>query len=264
MRDSERQKVYDAENWWAVDMGVVGIDEAADIIDLLCQDFQIRTAIVSHNPTLKDMVGQYHARGLRIVFRNNTPTLKTVLHEFAHHLAASRSLVGRFHGGRFTEAMLDTVRVYTGDPAQAHRLRNEFLRVGLLTSADEETDREEKIHAQRRRQEERVGEKADLWIVSYRTQEDRVWFLGRSAYLERKQEGVTVYRRAWAAYQKADEFAGGLCEVHLIEGIFDYPEWDGYGYPAKTPRWMPVNDTICDEVAVERERQIMKEDDETE
>ncbi len=260
MRDSERQKSYDAESNWARaegDLGIISIDEATDIIDLLAQDFEIRQPRVIHVPQMRRWDGLYHARGHRIEFRTDSPSLKTVLHEFAHALAHSRRFpVGRSHGGRFTEAMLDTVRVHFGD-GRERNLRRHYLNVGLVTSAKEERTHEMKISARQQREEDRVGEEAPLWIVSYRMQDDRVWFVGRGKYLDRDRDGVKVYRRMWAAYQKADKFQEGLCEVHQIDGIFSPPEWDGHGYPGETPRWLPINEDICDEVAAQRERQII-------
>lgn len=263
MRDSERQKSYDAEDDWARaegDLGRVSIDEATDIIDLLAQDFGISQPTVAHVPGLRRWDGLYRSAGNRIDLRSETPTLKTVLHEFAHALTHSRNFpVGRSHGGRFTEAMLDTVRVHFGD-GRERNLRRRYLNIGLVTSAKEERTHELKVYARRRRDEDRIDEKAPLWIISYRMKDGRVWFVGRGTYLERNREGVKVYRREWAAYQKADKFQKGLCEVHQIDGIFSPPEWDGRGYPGEVPRWLPISDGVCDEVAAKRERQIIAQE----
>ena len=259
MRDSERQKTYAAENRWET-FGVVGLDEAADITDLLCQDFEIRSVAIIHKPEMTQYVGTYNSFPPRIHFKSETPSLKTVLHEFAHHLARSRhSFVGRSHGGRFIEAMLDTVQVHFGDATVTRALKREFLKVGLTIRAEDEDAREDTLAARKVQQRQRVGERGQIYIVSYRMNDDRVFFLGRGQYLERDQETVKVYRREWSAHRAAGRIALGRAEVHELNGVFEIPEWDGYGYPSETPRWMPVNDVICDQIAAARERQIIAE-----
>lgn len=251
MRDSERQKVYNAEarlhTYWVL------IEEAKEIIDQLCDEFQVKMPTIVHNPRMRQYDGFYRSRDHSITFRSSEPSLKTVLHEFAHALTRTRHSrrVGRAHGGRFTEAMLDVVRYYLG-VEQAANLRQHYLARGLATSAEEEDLWEDKVVARRRRDEERVGEKGPVYILSLKLKDGRVYFEGRTRYLTYEREWVKVWRREWAAYKAADSWDEGIAEVHKLNGIFDYPEDERlWGSP---PRWMPVSEDHMDEI-IERRRQ---------
>lgn len=119
MRDSQRQKVYNAESSfdYREEIKRVTLEEAQQIIENLAGDFSTNKPEAVVNNRLRRVAGQYtHWQNL-IEFSNNTPKLSVVVHEFAHHLSRERSkgIYGlRAHGGSFTEAMIDCVDAAMG------------------------------------------------------------------------------------------------------------------------------------------------------
>ena len=93
-KDTYRQKVYNAENKWVHDWGearaTITIEQARPFLDAMVKHFGVQSVRLEQNRRLQQWSGWYRSYRRLIEVHNAEPQLKTVLHEFAHHLDAQR------------------------------------------------------------------------------------------------------------------------------------------------------------------------------
>ncbi len=174
-KDTYRQKVYDAENRWIRNYGSHGtlsIEDAKMLLDNLVTHFKIPMVGLRINRSLKQWSGWYKSGGnpsygfAIIEVAREEPALKTVLHEFAHHLDCSRrpDYDGKGHGGSYTQAMLEVVEFYF-DTALMVALMRCYEAEGALVGAAESRKVAERSSTGTLRRQERHGLVEEAWVV---------------------------------------------------------------------------------------------------
>lgn len=123
LRDSQRQKVYDAEyrGFRQTDEASRNVDlaEAQEMLDILSTEFETGPVAIQRNARIKAWGGWYQSWANMIEVPRSRVPVSTILHEFSHHLAYHREVGHEGHGGGFTEAMLDVVSAWVSPEAAA-------------------------------------------------------------------------------------------------------------------------------------------------
>lgn len=246
MRDSQRQKVYDAEWAWADSGRQVTINEATNIIKKLSEEFEVPVPSVAYNHQMKRWGGWYLTNSIE--FSSGAIMLKTVLHEFAHHLDSKRKWADRqnpdrrdarnwgwrSHGGSFTEAMIDVVWKYF-DADTARALIKRYREYGCDIGSDEEYERvkaaNEQYAAAEERSRQRDGEEGEVFVVelthidnseiSY-VSDRQSW----RAYMCRNIRWAKTWRTKKAADREAKRWQHSMyqAEVKIVDATYSYME----------------------------------------
>ncbi len=210
-KDTYRQKVYDAENRWIKNYGSHGtlpIDEANEVLYDLTQHFTVPLVGLRLNRSLKQWSGWYKGGFVAVIeVAREEPALKTVLHEFAHHLDASRrgDYDGKGHGGSYTQAMLEVVEFHFKDTALMVALMRCYEAEGALVGATESRKVAERSSTALARREERHGLVEEAWVVKvthpkYGTQ----WLTQDKLGLARSVTSAGVWKRQVTAEKAMD------------------------------------------------------------
>lgn len=245
MRDSQRQRVYDAEQVWAWSTKanpVVTFDEAQDILFEAATEFRVPVPFLKVNTRLKQLSGQYRFLEQTIEIPGDSTETATILHEFGHHLSdtriaesAERSWKFRPHGGSFVTAYLDVVRWRLGE-TEADSLAESFRFHKVLIGVKDELAHFKKTEKNRRAAEQKNwnkhGERGKVYIVKLRDeQSEKVRWIGMSSYTwfiaERDRAKVWRYRAAAVKHAKNAEQFGWETEIEEADGRYDarWKEW---------------------------------------
>ena len=218
MRDSLKQKVYDAEYVWKATTTkdhaagrTVSMVEAKDIIAQLVKEFATQPVAIRVNGRIKAFGGWYRRYPTPLIeVPRKSLTAKTVLHEFAHHLAKERfkkEWGWRAHGGAFTEAMLDVVEFSLGAEA-AKSLQSEYSARSITIGASDEAEKvnksREALSAANERNYRRSEEEGTVFVIEYDLRGNESlprYLMGGTRY----RSWSTTYKRSAQAfrYQKA-------------------------------------------------------------
>jgi len=240
MRDSKRQKVYNAETRTPFGTGQINADEAQQTCDLLSAEFDVPLVTVRVNTRMYRWGGMYSTG--RITLPRNITTLETVLHEFAHHLDGRRlkeyrHLTSTFvnppsHGATYLRAMLDVTAAWFGkNHSVVGRLTESYTGAGLEPLTTEAWLRDRLAGAEKAAATEAAKPYTRSgWIVSLYGYDD--------------------------AYQSVDRYAGvpqvtsrpGNVQVYLRESAANKAaaRWHNYGgYENATV--LPVDEVFYDE-----------------
>jgi hypothetical protein len=148
VNDSQREKVYRAEHVWEnhldqdYDINIlwerVTLEDAQGIADLMVDHFEVRPVHIKFNGRVKRYAGVH--RWNEIVFSDQAPHLRVVLHEIAHHIAKELHPYDGGHGPMFRQELVNVVRIWLGDVA-ADLLQDVFDERGLYTGIEEQKAR---------------------------------------------------------------------------------------------------------------------------
>ncbi len=225
-KDTYRQKVYDAESNWVRNWGshvTIPIELARPLLDVLAEHFGVQSVRLEQNRRLQQWSGWYRSYQRLIEVRNSEPQLKTVLHEFAHHLDAQRNdYDGKGHGGSYTQAMLDVIEFYF-DTESMVRLMRCYEDVGTIVGASESRKVAERSAEGTDRRQQRHGLVEEAWVVKVAHPEYGVrWLLQDKLGLCISVTGAGVWKRQ-ATAEKALIARGGdwSTEVVKVEAELD-------------------------------------------
>jgi hypothetical protein len=167
-KDTHRSKVYAAERKANPEnaLGTTDIEGAREIIEGLAQHFGTNPVRGVLNRRIKAWGGMYYRHLREIHFPHPTPSIKTVLHEFAHHLDYERGGThdGKGHGGSYTEAMIDVVRHYAGDQV-AGQFIHAYEAEGCLVGHKHSKEVIERSKAGVARRQDRHGIEEEGWAI---------------------------------------------------------------------------------------------------
>ncbi len=214
-KDTYRQKVYNAEGRWIRNWGghgTITIEQARPLLDTLVKHFGVRSVQLEQNRRLQQWAGWYRKRGTEATYftplievKNAEPQLKTVLHEFAHHLDAMRNdYDGKGHGGSYTQAMLDVIEFYFDTESMVHLMRC-YEDEGAIVGASESRKVAERTEAGTDRRQQRHGLVEFAYAVKvshpkYGTQ----WLTQDKMGLARQVTSAGVWKRETTAAKAMD------------------------------------------------------------
>lgn len=173
-RDTQKQKVYNAE--WRAHYGTeeaIKVSDSQFILDLLADEFEVSAPTIKVNRRIKAYGGWYKGWQRLIEVPSTVTSLKTLLHEFSHHLEKERRNATdpkeRYfdpgHGGAFVESHLDVVEAYYGTQARSE-LADAYVRANVVTSAKAALDKRQKAREAAEKRKQRDGEKATVYVVA--------------------------------------------------------------------------------------------------
>ncbi|KKN04449.1 hypothetical protein LCGC14_1097370 [marine sediment metagenome] len=226
-KDTYRQKVYNAESRWIRNWGDHGVvddlNHAKKILDHLALHFEVVLVRIEQNRRLQNWSGWYRSRYNLIEVRNSKPEVKTVLHEFAHHLDAKRNdYDGKGHGGSYTQAMLDVIEFHF-DTESMVRLMRCYEDVGAIIGAFESRKVADRTEAGTDRRQQRHGLIEEAWVVKVSHPEYGTnWLLQDKLGLAKQVTSAGVWKRQ-ATAEKALIARGGdwSTEVVKVEAELD-------------------------------------------
>ena len=184
-KDTYRQKVYDAESRWVRNYGSHGtlpIEAAEVVLGHLVEHFQIPSVDLQINRSLKRYSGWYKGGFAAVIeVAHEEPSLKTILHEFANHLDASRrgDYDGKGHGGSYTQAMLEVVEFHFKDRALTVALMRCYEAEGALVGATESRRVAERSSTGTIRRQDRHGLVEEAWVVKVTHPKYGTYWLGQ-------------------------------------------------------------------------------------
>ena len=165
------------------------------------------------NRRLKQYAGWYISWKSQIDVKRPNPSVKTILHEFAHHLDAKRTVDydGKGHGGSYTAAMLEVVEHHF-DVGLKIALMRAYENVGAIVGASESRKVADRTSAGQLRREERHGIVEEAWAIKLGS---GMWLGqdGDSVWLSLDKAGV--WKREATAQKK------GLGTVVKVEAQLD-------------------------------------------
>lgn len=263
MRDAQRQKVYDAEanasyvlnRDGIIERRSVTLEEAQRIIEKLGAEFGTSPVDVSRNNRLQQWSGWYNGAAKTIEFARGAIAENTVLHEYAHHLAAEVSTTRyRGHGGQFVEAMIEVVRFWHGSSAaEIYQSRYDAQGCALTQHAEQETV--DRAAERARRLRLRSGEYGDVWIVALEVIGGRRAFVVESTQTRNRyeysltQDHVFCWRSQKTAEKHAAKWRGFRSVVEAVAiqvpGVFTEPY--SFYHASVSPRWHPRARVVTDE-----------------
>lgn len=209
MRDSYRTKVYEAERLLSKLHGdqLISFERAQSLLDKLADYWQVPQVHLVRNNKLKRW-GAWYKLGV-IEAPGKAIAVRTVLHEFAHHLDRySPDRDGRGHGGSFTEAMLKVVAYHYG-ARSAEALQKAYVDAGALVGADASRAAAEKVRQQLDRRRERHGEVGDGYAIMLRKD---YFSKGSSLWLSQdKKKGVVLSQAGvWRRRSTVERIVGQI------------------------------------------------------
>ncbi len=229
-KDTYRQKVYNAESSWIRNFGSHGtllIEDAEVLLGQLAEHFQVPSVDLVLNRRLQQWAGWYKGGFSAVIeVRRTEPELKTILHEFAHHLDASRrgDYDGKGHGGSYTQAMLEVVEFHFKDSTLTVALMRCYEAEGALVGATESRKVAERSSTGTIRRQERHGLVGEAWVVKLTHSGFGVhWLLQDKLGLTKSITSAGVWKRQ-ATAEKALTFAEDqmwTMEVVKVEAQLD-------------------------------------------
>lgn len=228
MRDVDKQKVYSAEGMWRFrddrTSELVTIDEANYMLLILAAEFDVNPPRAKINPRLRRYSGWWRPNGT-IEFSAGGISVKTVLHEFAHHISPHDR---EGHSPEFCRAMLSVVDAWFCDDRATDMLRSLYIRAGIDLDESTEERRARKLAAaekRMKRSQERVGETGTGWVVAF--DDSNGGYLQENDYMTYSIGMAKVWRRQSAAQKRADSYRSGyLVEVDCT---WIHDRYQGYG-----------------------------------
>lgn len=231
MRDSQRQKVYDAEGrWWRErpsewvhERGSDDTSELQALYELLAEETGAEVPPFTINHRLSAWAGITYRN--RIEFHDGVSML-TALHEFAHWMDH-----GHKHGWKFAENMIRLVGIWYGD-AEAEALKAAYAHYGVTWHEYEALARERKAKAARERRYERHGERGAVYVLARVLPSEKAvsTLAGASGELIYRCEGLyysyylsqaKTWRRRATAERHAQKGSNQKYSVMEAEGEFD-------------------------------------------
>lgn len=206
-KDTYRQKVYDAESRWlrdSVDLSGEVLDyvQAQLLLDTLVGAFDIGKVVIRQNKKLRQYAGWYIRWSRTIEIKRPVVGIKTLLHEFSHHLDAERhDYDGKGHGGSYTQAMLEVVEFYFDRSTMAALLRS-YEQEGAIIGADVSRKVADRTSAGIDRRQSRHGTVEEAWAIKLGA-DGQYW-------LEQSKDGITSslsYAGVWKRKSTADRIA---------------------------------------------------------
>lgn len=169
-KDSQRSKVYEAENNWKAKLQkvlkhTVSLEEAQEILDSLAKEFRVRPITIQKNARIQAWGGWYSVRKNAIEVPRVPTPITTVLHEFAHHLDYNSKGYGRQgHGPSYTERMLEVIRQFWGSDA-SFALEECYEQCGVRVGVTVAAQMKEKYSTALERRRARHGETAEAYCI---------------------------------------------------------------------------------------------------
>ncbi len=228
-KDTYRQKVYNAESSWIRNFGSHGtipIEDAEVLLGQLAEHFQVPSVDLVLNRRLQQWAGWYKGGFAAVIeVKRAEPELKTILHEFAHHLDASRrgDYDGKGHGGSYTQAMLEVVEHYFKDSALTVALMRCYEAEGALVGAAESRKVAERSSTGTIRRQDRHGLVEEAWAVRLTKDDWTYWLEQDKLGMTSKLHDAGVWKRR-ATAEKAlalSEASGWTSEVVRVEAELD-------------------------------------------
>ncbi len=209
-KDTYRQKVYDAENRWIRnwgDHGTIPIEDARLVLNDLERHFKVPLVSLRINRSLKQWSGWYRGGfAARIEVAREEPSLKTILHEFAHHLDASRRVDydGKGHGGSYTQAMLEVIEFYFDTTLMVALMRC-YEAEGAIVGVTESRKVAERSAVGTDRRQQRHGLIEEAWAVKVSHPEyGQHWLLQDKLSLTKVVTQAGVWKRETTAAKAMD------------------------------------------------------------
>lgn len=242
MKDSMQRRCYLAEGRWADKVSRANerwpLDLADGLILTLSQEFGTRLPKVQTAKLEPGVTGLYQRVGMVISFLPGPIRLNTILHEFAHHLHAELGNVGRPHGGGYTEAMCLVVESYLGKHA-ADLLREEYRKVGLTVTMEDELEHVQTAKTAASRLQDRRGETGTVFVVSVHVAGQRRFIMDEIHYSLGPRAGAWKRRSTAEKYARAWRHRDPI--IHEVDGVFESDDRWRYN---TTPKWMAQDKAI--------------------
>lgn len=242
MKDAWRQRVYNCERAWhksdALAAKVVGPNQAQEILNELAARHGIPQVTVKIRDLGRKYSGMYYSR--RAEVHLSEPILvKSVLHEFAHHLNFCEDRPARGHGADYTDTMVRVVEDWLGYES-AGMLQDAYIDGEVPVSRDIEKELIEKAKAKRAYIRDRIGETGTVFavVVNYNRVDD--WYLAESATsIGSEPFRAKAYRREASAVKLAEKLSKDpRHDVKVVELDATYTDRDDYtGYYVRTANW---------------------------
>lgn len=256
-RDSQRQKVYNAEGSWermqyalgGLESETITIAQGQEWLDLLAEHFECRPVMLKQNRKIRQWGGWYKPYAMLIEVPGSKLSLKTLAHEFAHHLEDMRQAylpeVERRkyndpgHGAMYTETMLDVVHAIWGD-APMHALAQSYMKHNVLVGRLAAIERKQKQEKAREARNKRIGERGTVYIVGNGLAEDirehTYWADGQ--YWVNHWQNAKAYRTLKGAKNAAQTFMRAT--IYKTEGVYNvtYGVWR----ESDTPIWQVMSE----------------------
>lgn len=228
MRDAYRSRVYTAENRWEtledLELSSVSEQSAIDILDDLVEAFGTSKVQVRFTGPTARTVGTYQRWNKTITLRHPIRPA-TVVHEFAHHLAAELwDTSGRGHGGDFVEAYVEAAR-HVWDSDLADHLKRQFELLDVPTTIEAEKELIVAAKQRAKKIEDRIGETGTVFAVlvwldpSYKGSSKRPWWIHSQAKRTHDYTTAKVWRTRKTAEKWAEEWRGFryIVDVQIVE-----------------------------------------------
>ena len=219
MRDSQRQKLYNAEgHWkrerdgeWIMKKGSKDKSEIEALYEMLAEAFGTTKPPVVINTRLKLWAGTaYHDH---IEFCDGV-TLYTALHEFAHWMPGSHK-----HDWKFVSNLLEVVQWWYGDE-EARAMRDSFRKYEVIWHLEDSEQKRIKAQAAQERRRERHGETGTVYLL-VRVVADGYLYRCHGNYYSDYLRNASVWRRKATAMKKGCTPGNLGYAIWEAEGVYD-------------------------------------------